>query len=113
MGPVLPYLILAAALGLLLSGLTWVGSWARRNGRMGSGLSGALASYEEAMRTTSHAAHHELRAQADRILQAPSPDPRWTRPGGNGGPVPPPRKGLRRGPRRSLRNRFAQRRRTV
>jgi hypothetical protein len=58
---------------LVLAGLAWFASWARRHGR-GSGVAGALAAYEEAYRPTSHHSHHEQRAAADRKTETGSPD---------------------------------------
>jgi hypothetical protein len=79
MGATAPFLILACSLAAVQGGLTLLKSLARRRGTVGSALSGALASYEEAMRTTSHESHYELRAQTDRLAPALSPDaPRWT-----------------------------------
>ncbi len=69
----MPFVVLggfAAVLGLL----TWVARLNRRRGGAGTGVSGALAAYEEAFRATSHASHHEIRAQAERKAPTDSPD---------------------------------------
>jgi hypothetical protein len=58
---------------VVLAGLTWFASWAKRRGR-GSGVAGALAAYEEAYRTTAHQSHHEIRLAADRKTETGSPD---------------------------------------
>jgi hypothetical protein len=58
---------------VVIAGLTWFASWAKRRGR-GSGVAGALAAYEEAFRTTAHQSHHELRLQGDRKSDTGSPD---------------------------------------
>ncbi len=67
------YVVFLAGLAVVLAGLTWFASWARRRGR-GSGVAGALAAYEEAYRTTAHQSHYEVRQQADRKSENGSPD---------------------------------------
>ncbi|MEU1161097.1 hypothetical protein ACIPX0_24170 [Streptomyces sp. NPDC090075] len=42
----------------------------------GGGPGGALAAYEEAFRATSHAAHQEVRQQAERKTPTGSPRPK-------------------------------------
>ncbi|MFF0339905.1 hypothetical protein [Kribbella sp. NPDC004875] len=66
-------LVFLGGLAVVLAGLTWFATWAKRRGR-GSGVAGALAAYEEAYRTTAHQSHHELRQQADRKSETGSPD---------------------------------------
>ncbi|WP_234341751.1 hypothetical protein [Streptomyces sp. NRRL S-646] len=79
MDALLPYLVLAAGLAVVMAAFTWLALRIRRRGTAGGGLGGALAAYEEAFRATSHAAHHEIRAQADRKTPTGSPDPLRTR----------------------------------
>lgn len=67
------YVVFLAGLAVVLAGLTWFASWAKRRGR-GSGVAGALAAYEEAYRTTAHQSHYELRQQSDRKSETSSPD---------------------------------------
>ncbi len=67
------YLVFLGGLAVVLAGLTWFASWAKRRGR-GSGVAGALAAYEEAYRTTAHQSHHELRHQSARKSETASPD---------------------------------------
>lgn len=67
------YLVFLVGLAVVLAGLTWFASWAKRRGH-GSGVAGALAAYDEAYRTTAHQSHHELRQQADRKSENGSPD---------------------------------------
>lgn len=67
------YVVFVAGVVVVLAGLTWFASWAKRRGR-GSGVAGALAAYEEAYRTTAHQSHHELRQQSDRKSETASPD---------------------------------------
>ncbi|MEU5383768.1 hypothetical protein [Kitasatospora cineracea] len=70
-----PYLIVLGVLGAVLTLLGLAGRALRRRGGTGaSALRGALAGYEEAMRATSHQAHVELRAEADRIAPIAAPD---------------------------------------
>ncbi|MFF4357950.1 hypothetical protein [Streptomyces sp. NPDC001604] len=70
-----PCLIVTAGLVVVTAAFTGLALRIRRRGTAGGGLGGALAAYEEAFRTTSHAAHHEIRAQADRKTPDGSPDP--------------------------------------
>ena len=67
------YVVFIAGLVVVLAGLAWFASWAKRHGH-GSGVAGALAAYDEAYRTTAHQSHHELRQQADRKSESGSPD---------------------------------------
>ncbi|MFC8719776.1 hypothetical protein [Kitasatospora sp. NPDC057198] len=70
-----PYLIVLAVLGTVLTGLGLAGQALRRRGGTGAdALRGALAGYEEAMRATSYRAHVELRAEADRVAPLEAPD---------------------------------------
>jgi hypothetical protein len=75
----LPDLVVVAALSAVGVTLGWLRGVVRRRGSAGSALQGALAAYEESMRTTSYAAHQEARAQANRRAPALAPDdPRWS-----------------------------------
>jgi hypothetical protein len=65
------YAIFLCGTAIVLAGLTLFAHWAK--GR-GSGLAGAVAAYEEAYRPTSHHAHHEQRAAANRQAEVGSPD---------------------------------------
>ncbi|WP_037804766.1 hypothetical protein [Streptomyces sp. NRRL F-5135] len=79
MAEVVPYLVATGCLAVVVGFLTWLKGVIRRRGLAGAALQGALASYEEAMRITSHDSHHEIRAQVDRRAPIASPDdPRWT-----------------------------------
>lgn len=75
MDALLPYFALAGYVAAVMAAFTWLALRIRRRGTAGGGLGGALAAYEEAFRTTSHAAHYEIRAQADRKTPTGSPDP--------------------------------------
>ncbi|MBY8344222.1 hypothetical protein LXH13_07900 [Streptomyces spinosirectus] len=75
MRALLPYLALSGFLAAVMLSFALLARRIRRRGTAGGGLSGALAAYEEAFRTTSHAAHYEIRAQADRRTPTGSPDP--------------------------------------
>ncbi|MEU6552575.1 hypothetical protein ABZ915_20145 [Streptomyces sp. NPDC046915] len=70
----LPYLVLLAGLTVVLGLFTCLARLIRRRGSAGAGVGAALAAYEEAFRATSHASHHEIRAQAEREAPADSPD---------------------------------------
>ena len=74
MHALVPYLLLTAFLAVVMLAFTGLARRIRRRGTAGGGLAGALAAYEEAFRTTSHAAHQEIRAQADRKAPTGSPD---------------------------------------
>ncbi|MHC3471991.1 hypothetical protein ACYF6T_25315 [Streptomyces sp. 7R007] len=76
MDAVVPCLVVLGCLGLVMGFLAWFARLIRRRGGAGGGLGGALAAYEEAFRATGHAAHYEVRAQADRKDPLESPD-RW------------------------------------
>jgi hypothetical protein len=69
-----PYLALFGFLAAALGFFTWLARRVQRRGTAGGGMSGALAAYEEAFRTTSHASHHEIRAQGERKAPTDSPD---------------------------------------
>ncbi|MEU0964445.1 hypothetical protein ABZ357_03025 [Streptomyces sp. NPDC005917] len=78
MHTLLPYLIVLAAFGVVLAALAWPARYIRRRGAAGGGLGGALAAYEEAFRATGHAAHYEIRQQAERKAPTGSPRPKKT-----------------------------------
>ncbi|GGT01477.1 hypothetical protein [Streptomyces violaceus] len=78
MSDVVPYLMVSGCLIAVMGFFTWLKRLMLRRGLAGSALRGALASYEEAMRITSHESHVEIRAQADRQTPVVSDDPRWT-----------------------------------
>ncbi|WP_326806488.1 MULTISPECIES: hypothetical protein [unclassified Streptomyces] len=79
MSEMVPYLIVFGCLVSVVGFFTWLKGVVRRRGLAGTAVTGALASYEEAMRTTAHDSHVEVRAQADRRAPILSPDdPRWT-----------------------------------
>jgi hypothetical protein len=78
MSEVVPYLVVSGCLIAVMGFFTWLKRLVLRRGLAGSALRGALASYEEAMRITSHESHIEIRAQADRQTPVVSDDPRWT-----------------------------------
>lgn len=71
----LPLLIVAGCLAAVMGLLGLLAARVRRRGTAGAAIGAALASYEEALRTTSYAAHQEIRAQADRQSPLPSPSP--------------------------------------
>lgn len=74
MGGFLPLLIVVGCLAAVMAALGLLAARVRRRGTAGAAIGAALASYEEAFRTTSYAAHQEIRAQADRQVPLPSPD---------------------------------------
>ncbi|MCH6160336.1 hypothetical protein [Streptomyces marispadix] len=103
MRDLVPFLITAAALAAVMAGFAWLAARVRRRGLAGTAVRAALASYDEAFRTTAHESHYEIQAQAERKVPAPSPDGRWTRqrPEGPVGerirrPLSPAPRGLRR-----------------
>ncbi|MFF3617119.1 hypothetical protein [Streptomyces sp. NPDC002580] len=70
----LPVLVGLGSLVAVLGFFTWLAAHVRRRGLAGGAMSAALASYEEAFRNTSHAAHVEIRVQAEREARHLSPD---------------------------------------
>ncbi|MGR3873771.1 hypothetical protein ACUXZZ_35090 [Streptomyces graminifolii] len=84
MHALLPYLVMLGFLAAVLGLFTWPARRIRRRGTAGGAMSGALASYEEAFRATSHASHYEIRAQSERKAPADSPDGRRRRRRGKG-----------------------------
>ncbi|CAL9447134.1 hypothetical protein SUDANB140_02367 [Streptomyces sp. enrichment culture] len=78
MSEAVPYLVTLGCLTAVMGVFTWLKRLVLRRGLAGSALRGALASYEEAMRVTSHESHIEIRAQDDRRTPVVSDDPRWT-----------------------------------
>ncbi|MCX5395959.1 hypothetical protein [Streptomyces sp. NBC_00102] len=74
MGGFLPLLIVVGCLAAVMGLLGLLAARVRRRGTAGAAVGAALASYEEAFRTTSYAAHQEMRAEADRRAPLPSPD---------------------------------------
>ncbi|WP_181361482.1 hypothetical protein [Streptomyces sp. A244] len=78
MSDVVPCLVVSGCLIAVMGFFTWLKRLVIRRGLAGSALRGALASYEEAMRITSHESHIEIRAQADRRTPVVSDDPGWT-----------------------------------
>ena len=74
MDALLPYLVLLGALAAVMGSFSRLARLIRRRGVAGGGLGAALAAYEEAFRTTSHASHYEIRAQAERKTPTDSPD---------------------------------------
>ncbi|MFE2420160.1 hypothetical protein [Streptomyces hokutonensis] len=83
MSVLFPYLVLLGFLAVALGFFTLLARRIRRRGTAGGGMSGAPAAYEEAFRTTSHASHYEIRAQAERKVPTDSPDGwrRWRKKG--------------------------------
>ncbi|MFG3528813.1 hypothetical protein ACGF8B_18960 [Streptomyces sp. NPDC047917] len=110
MDEVVPFLIMVAALAVVMGFFTWLAVLARRRGVAGSALSAALASYNEAYQGTAHQAYHEIRAQAERRVPVLSPDGAWRPPSPDAGGVRRGRAPARR-PLRGLRRRFGRLRR--
>ncbi|MFC8808297.1 hypothetical protein ACFYO6_08195 [Streptomyces anthocyanicus] len=79
MDALLPFMLLAGGLAAVLGSFTWLASRVRRRGLAGGAMGAALASYEEAFRTTAYASHIEIRAQAERRSPLLSPDDDWRR----------------------------------
>ncbi|MEV0636940.1 hypothetical protein AB0I77_18665 [Streptomyces sp. NPDC050619] len=104
MSAFLPVLIFVGVLAAALGFFVWLASRIRRRGLAGGAMSGALASFEEAYRITSHESYVEIRAQAERKAPILSPDGHWGRSLGEAGragaedgrPQPRPRRSRRR-----------------
>ncbi|MET7362696.1 hypothetical protein ABZS76_30305 [Streptomyces sp. NPDC005562] len=84
MGNALPLLVIFGGFAAVLAALAWLARRVRRRGTGGAALAGALAAWEEAYRITSHEAHVEIQAQAERQSPALSPDGPWACRGGGG-----------------------------
>lgn len=100
MREVVPYLVVSGCLIAVMAFFTWLKRLVLRRGLAGSALRGALASYEEALRVTSHESHIEIRAQADRQTPVVSDAPRWTGRTAAGTSAPRTRRSRRPGRRR-------------
>lgn len=98
MGPLLPYLVLAACLAAIMGLFAWLATVIRRRGVAGSAVRAAMASYEEAFQVTAHDAHYEILAQAERTMPVMAPDDPWrsARDGGVSRRVPSKRRPRRR-----------------
>ncbi|MEU2873457.1 hypothetical protein ABZ769_30370 [Streptomyces olivoreticuli] len=80
MGEFLPLLAIFGGLAAVLCGFAWLAFHVRRRGTAGTGVTAALAAWEEAYRVTSHESYWEIKAQAERQSPIVSPDGHW-RPG--------------------------------
>ncbi|MEV5595209.1 hypothetical protein [Streptomyces sp. NPDC052496] len=87
MDATLPSLLIIGFFAAALGCFAWLAVHIRRRGLAGGAMSAALASYEEAFRTTAHASQVEIRAQAERKAPALSPGRHWGRSPGGSGPV--------------------------
>ncbi|NGN66068.1 hypothetical protein G5C51_19485 [Streptomyces sp. A7024] len=78
MAAVLPYLLLSGGFAVVLCGFAWLGRRIRRRGVGGAAAAAGFAAWEEAFRTTSHAAYVEVQQQSKRKapLESPDGDPR-------------------------------------
>jgi hypothetical protein len=76
-GQLLPLLIVVGALTVVMGFLTWLASVVRRRGLAGSGISAAMASYEEAFKVTAHDAHYEIQARAQALSPTAVPGDPW------------------------------------
>lgn len=106
MDRILPLLAFAAALAAVLGCFARLASLVRRRGVAGSAITGAMASYDEALHGTAHDSYVEIQVQAQRPLPVRSPDDPWRRNrDGTGSPPSTPRRRPTRPPRRGLRRR--------
>ncbi|MEU5428982.1 hypothetical protein AB0H73_25795 [Streptomyces olivoreticuli] len=80
MDDLLPPLAIFGGLAAVLCGFAWLAFHVRRRGTAGTGVTAALAAWEEAYRVTSHESYLEIKAQAERQSPMVSPDGHW-RPG--------------------------------
>ncbi|GAA0374773.1 hypothetical protein GCM10010319_61680 [Streptomyces blastmyceticus] len=80
MDDLLPPLAIFGGLAAVLCGFAWLALHVRRRGTAGTGVTAALAAWEEAYRATSHESYLEIQAQAERRSPVVSPDGHW-RPG--------------------------------
>ncbi|MFD5515507.1 hypothetical protein [Streptomyces sp. NPDC127066] len=107
MDALVPFVVMFGGLAAVLGFFVWLAARVRTRGLAGGAVNAALASYEEAFRATSHAAHVEIQAQKERKAPVLSPDDHWERgPGGTGRVGSPDR-------RRPARSRARRSRRTL
>ncbi|MYS94679.1 MULTISPECIES: hypothetical protein [Streptomyces] len=83
MSQLFPVLVVAGVLAVVMGFFAWLASLVRRRGLAGSGISAAMASYEEAFKVTAHDAHYEIQAQAEARSPMAAPGDPW-RPGPHG-----------------------------
>ena len=102
----LPLLAFAASLTAVLACFVLLASLVRRRGVAGSAITGAMASYDEALHGTAHDSYVEIQVQAQRPLPVRSPDDPWRRTRDETGSLRrTPRRRLTRPRRRGLRRR--------
>ncbi|WP_392972643.1 hypothetical protein [Streptomyces sp. LN245] len=107
MDALVPFVVMFGGLAAVLGLFVWLAARVRARGLAGGAVNAALASYEEAFRATSHAAHVEIQAQKERKAPVLSPDDHGERGPGARIPVGP------RERRRPARSRMRRSRRTL
>ena len=79
MDSLLPLLLFGAGLAAVLGCFALLASLVRRRGVAGSAITGAMASYDEALHGTAHDSYVEIQVQAQSPLPVRSPDDPWRR----------------------------------
>ncbi|MFJ2740645.1 hypothetical protein ACIO3O_13350 [Streptomyces sp. NPDC087440] len=77
MADLLPPLLITCGLLVAVAAFALLARHVRRRGTAGTAVASALAAWEEAYRVTSHEAHWEVKAQAERQAPVLSPDGHW------------------------------------
>lgn len=79
MDELVPFVIMVGGLVAVLGFFVRLAVRVRSRGLAGGAVNAALASYEEAFRATSHAAHVEIQVQTERKAPLLAPDDHWDR----------------------------------
>jgi hypothetical protein len=69
---ILVSLLVVAATGVVISGMTLLARQLRRHGRAGLALGAAMAAYDEAMHPVAYDAFVEVQALQDRVIPIPA-----------------------------------------
>ncbi|MFF8538014.1 hypothetical protein ACN6K9_000976 [Streptomyces sp. SAS_267] len=107
MDALMPFVVMFGGLAAVLGFFVWLAARVRARGLAGGAVNAALASYEEAFRATSYAAHVEIQVQKERRAPILSPDDHGERDPGGRNPA-----GLTKS-RRPARSRLRRSRRTL
>jgi hypothetical protein len=65
-------LLVVAATGVVITGMTLLARYLRRHGRGGPALGAAMAAYDEVMHPVAYDAFVEVQAQDDRVIPVPA-----------------------------------------
>jgi hypothetical protein len=68
------FLVVAGSFAVILGGLAWLASRARRRGISGAAIGAAMAAYDEIFHPSAHKSHFEVQVLEERELPMPTPD---------------------------------------